>query len=335
VILILETFTSNAWDVMPNLREVAREGVLFSNVYATGNRSDRGLTGVLSGFPAYAGASLLVYPGKMYARPRLPVDLEREGYATSFYYAGDLNFGGFRAYITMSFQRAVTEDDFTGEAIARRFKWGVHDEYMLARLHDDLVAAPSPSLHVAFTMSSHEPFVVPGDVTVPGDSRGARLKNAIAYSDRCLGEFFRRCKESGVWDSTLFVLVADHGTRHIGELPPHDPAAYRIPLVFTGGPLLVRDTVVTTLGAQTDMVATLFSQLGMDYSRYHYSKDLLAPGVLPFAYYAYTHAAALVDERGACVLDLKSRKMIGENTSPDTRAALEAYLQVVDAEFKD
>ncbi|MDR2130753.1 MAG: sulfatase-like hydrolase/transferase [Odoribacteraceae bacterium] len=334
VVLLLETFTSNAWDVMPNMQALAREGIYFSNIYATGNRSDRGISGVISGFPTYPGASLLKYPARMHARPRFPLDMEREGYSTAFYYAGDLNFAGFRSYVTMTFQRFVTEKEFSGEAVKNAFKWGVHDEYMLDRLHDDLARAASPALHVAFTLSSHEPFEVPGEITFPGEENGMKLKNAIAYTDRCLGRFFRQCRESGTWDNTLFVLVADHGTRHIGNLAPHAPEAYKIPLIFTGGAMRVRDSVVTTLGSQTDVVATLLAQLGMDYSRYRYSKNLLNPRARPFAYYAYSHAAALLDGRGACILDLKSRKSLGDTNDPESRATLEAYLQVIETEFK-
>ena len=334
VVLLLESFTSNAWAVMPHLQAAARDGILFSNIYATGNRSDRGLTGVLGGFPAYPAASLLKYPARMHVQPRFSLDMERLGYHTAFYYAGDLNFAGFRSYVTMSFQRVVTERDFSGEAIENAFKWGVHDEYMLERLHDDLTRAPSPSLHVAFTMSSHEPFDVPGGTVVSGHERGAKLMNAIAYADRCLGRFLRRCKESGVWDHTLFVLIADHGTRHVGNLNPYDPSAFKIPLIFTGGVVTARDTVVSTLGSQTDLAATLLSQLDADHSRYRYSKNLLNPSALPFAYYAYSQAAALIDNRGACILDLKGHENLGDNASPLSRATLEAYLQSIEQEFK-
>jgi phosphoglycerol transferase MdoB-like AlkP superfamily enzyme len=334
VVLILESFTANAWDVMHETAAVAREGIYFSNILATGNRSDRGLSGILGGFPAYPGASLLRYPARAAALPRFPLDMAREGYSTAFYYAGDLNFAGFRSYVTMTFQRLVTEDDFSGEAIERRFKWGVHDEYLLDRLFDDMASATSPSLHVAFTMSSHEPFDVPGPATVPGEGRGDRLRNAIAYTDRCLGRFFRRCKESGVWDNTLFVLVADHGTCHVGNLDPGEPAAYAIPMIFTGGAAGVKDSVVTTIGSQTDLAATLLAWLGIDHSRYRYSKNLLDPSARPFAYYAYSRAAAFVDEGGACILDLETRAFRGDNERPASRAALEAYLQVVDGEFK-
>lgn len=334
VVLLLETFTLNAWDVMPNLKEIAKEGVFFSNVYATGNRSDRGLLGVISGFPAHPKVSMLKYPNKTFEQPRFPTDFEKIGYSTAFYYAGDLNFGGFRSYVTMSFQQQITENDFSGEAIENRFKWGVHDEYMLKRLAEDLTQAQSPFLYMAFTMSSHEPFEVPGETIVAGEDNDSKVKNAIAYTDRCLGAFFRECKASGIWENTLFVLLADHGTRHIGNLPPYVPEAFRIPLIFTGGVVETRDTVVETLGSQTDMIATLFGQLGMDATAYSYSKNLLDKRVVPFAFYAYSNTAAIIDENGPYILDLKSNQLLGSNTDEASGKLLKAYLQVMDQDFK-
>ena len=234
----------------------------------------------------------------------------------------------------MSFQSLVTEDDFSGEAIQNRFKWGVHDEYMFERLAEDLRGAPRPFMYMAFTLSSHEPFTVPMETQVPGEDSGSKLRNSIVYTDKCLGEFFERMKRSGIWDNTLFVLLADHGTRHVGQLQPHVPEAYRIPMIFTGGVLAVRDTVVDKIGSQTDMVATLYAQLGMDASAFRYSKNLLDPEAVPFAYYAFSNAAAVVNEEGAYILDLRTGKNLGANRAPRTGELLKAYLQVLDADFK-
>lgn len=334
VVFLLETFTSRALEAMPNLKAIAKEGIFFSRVYATGNRSDRGIQGVIGGFPSYPKVSMLKYPNKTYGHPRFPVDFEKEGYATRFYYAGDLNFGGFRSYITMSFQESVTEDDFSGEAIENRFKWGVHDGYMLDRLYEDLLKAPTPYLYMAFTMSSHEPFVVPMETRFPGEDNGSKLKNAIAYTDTCLGKFFQKCKKAGIWDNTLFVLIADHGTRHIGPLQPFVPEAYEIPMVFTGGVMSVRDSVVSTIGSQTDMVATLYAQLGMDASAFKYSKNLLNPSVIPFAFYAYPNAIAVVNGDGAYIYELGTKRNLGNNVNPEAGELVKAYLQVLDRDFK-
>lgn len=334
VVLLLETFTLNAWNDMPNLQRLAKEGVFFSNIYATGNRSDRGMLGVISAFPAHPKVSMLKYPNKTYNHPRFPVDFETAGYSTQFYYTGDINFGGFRSYVTMSFQQMVTENDFSGEAIEQRFKWGVHDGYMFERLHDDLLQAKQPFMYMAFTLSSHEPFTVPMETKIPGEDSGSKLRNAIAYTDQCLGDFFERVKASGLWDNTLFVLIADHGTRHIGQLQPHVPEAYRIPMVFTGGVLNVRDTVVDKIGSQTDMVATLYAQLGMDASAFRYSKNLLDTSSIPFAFYAFGNAAAIINEEGACIYDLRTKKNIGSNQNPNTLELVKAYLQVLNQDFK-
>ena len=319
---------------MPNLQRLAKEGVFFSNIYATGNRSDRGMLGVISAFPAHPKVSMLKYPNKTYNHPRFPVDFETAGYSTRFYYTGDINFGGFRSYVTMSFQQMVTENDFSGEAIEQRFKWGVHDGYMFERLHDDLLQAKQPFMYMAFTLSSHEPFTVPMETKIPGEDSGSKLRNAIAYTDQCLGDFFERVKASGLWDNTLFVLIADHGTRHIGQLQPHVPEAYRIPMVFTGGVLNVRDTVVDKIGSQTDMVATLYAQLGMDASAFRYSKNLLDASSIPFAFYAFGNAAAIINEEGACIYDLRTKKNIGSNQNPNTLELVKAYLQVLNQDFK-
>ena len=96
----------------------------------------------------------------------------------------------------------------------------------------------------------------------------------------------------------------------------------------------VQDSVVNTLGSQTDMVATLFAQLGMDASAFHYSKYLLDPTAVPFAFYAYSNAAAVVTNNGAYIYDLKTKKPIGPNTNPQDGELLKAYLQVVDRDFK-
>lgn len=339
VFILLESFTANAIEslggvpgITPNLDTLAKEGVLFSNIYATGSRSDRGMVAAISGLPSHPGVAIIRYPNKMVEFPRFPKDFEAEGYATRYYYAGDINFGNFRSYVTMSFQDMVTEDDFSGEAIRNRFKWGVHDEYMLDRLYEDILKAPRPFMYMAFNMSSHEPFKVPGEVTISGNDTESMFLNAIHYSDRCIGDFIRKCKASGVWENTLFIFMADHGTRHIKHVNPSTPQAYHIPLILTGGVLNVRDTVITTIGSQTDMIATVLAQLEMDHSHYRYSRNLLAGQLIPFAFYSYPSAAGVISEQGTSILDLQAFHYMEGDSIPSNDEALKAFLQIIDAE---
>ena len=341
VFLLLESFTANAVEalggvpgVTPNLNALAKEGVLFSRIYATGARSDRGMVAAISALPSNPSVALINYPNKIMNYPRFPKDLEAVGYETRYYYAGDINFGNFRSYVTMSFQGMVTEDDFSGEAIANRFKWGVHDEYMFERLYEDICQAKEPFMYMAFNMSSHEPFTVPGEVKFPGNDTEHLFMNAIYYSDRCLGDFIRKCKESGIWDNTLFILMADHGTRHIKHVDPNMPEAYHIPLILAGGVVQAHDTVVSTIGSQTDMVATVLAQLGLDPSGYKYSRNLLAPQAYPFAFYSYPNAAAVVSEVGVSIMNLQSRQFVAGDTLSRNKELLQAYLQEITTVLK-
>lgn len=336
VFLLLESFTANAVEVLggvpgvtPNLDSLAKEGILFSNIYASATRSDRGMLAAISAIPSHPSVAMIRYPNKINKYPRFPKDLEEVGYHTRYYYAGDINFGGFRSYVTMSFQSIVTEDDFSGEAIKNRFKWGVHDQYMFERLFEDIAKAPQPFMYMAFNMSSHEPFTVPGEVKIPGNDTEHKFLNAIHYSDRCIGDFVRKCKASGIWDNTLFILMADHGTSHIRHVDPSSPAMYHIPLIMTGGALNIQDTVISTIGSQTDMVATVLAQLGMDHSKYRFSRNLLADQVVPFAFYSYPSAAGVVSENAFSLLNLKSLRFMEQDTVGNNDEILKAYLQTV------
>ena len=197
-------------------------------------------------------------------------------------------------------------------------------------LFEDIKKAPQPFMYMAFNMSSHEPFEVPMETRITGSSEEKRFLNAIYYSDACIGDFIRKCKVSGLWDNTLFILVADHGTIKIGDLQPFEPKAFHIPLLFAGGALNVQDTVISTIGSQSDIAATLLAQLGMDASGYRYSKNLLAEDIIPFAFYSYSNAMGIVSQEGISIYDLKNNTYLRGDSLTLNNERLKAYLQVLD-----
>ena len=95
----------------------------------------------------------------------------------------------------------------------------------------------------------------------------------------------------------------------------------------------VRDTVISTIGSQTDMVATVLAQLGLDHTAYKYSRNLLAMPAKPFAFYSYSNAAAVVSEEGVSILNLQSRQFIAGDTLQENKQLLKAYLQEITTEL--
>lgn len=134
IILILwESFTAKTVKslggmegVTPEFEKLISEGVLFSNFYASSDRSDRGITAVLSGYPAQPTRSIIKTPAKACKLPTLASSLDKAGYSTSFYYGGELDFANIRSYLVNSgFDKMVGKDDF--EEKDCNSKWGAHD----------------------------------------------------------------------------------------------------------------------------------------------------------------------------------------------------------------
>lgn len=238
VIVMLESFSANlvgytgaSRDATPRLNQIANEGISFTQAYASGNRTDKGVVAVNSGFPAQANASILTIPSKAKKLPSLIQVFKRRGYATQFYYGGEPEFANKKAYLlNAGIDNMYVLDDYPNSTY--KGKWGVPDEITLKQLAKDIKTAKSPFFKLALTLSSHEPFDYPNSPN--GLSSKMAFETSVRYTDSCLGVFWNEVKET---PNTLFVFIADHG-RHTdaGELDKV-PWVTKIPVVIAGAAL--------------------------------------------------------------------------------------------------
>ena len=338
VVILLESFSAQVVgalggeNVTPNLDALAREGILFSNIYAASDRSDKGLVATLAGYQVLPSYSIIQYPHKSQSLSFMPQKLRASGYHDlSYIYGGDIGFKGMNSFVTLSgFEKVITIDDFP--LSARGEKWGVHDEYTFKSLVEEMAASTNndhPYFKYYFTLSSHEPFDVPME-KVNQDP----YLNSVYYTDRCLGDFFTEVKERGLWDNTLFILVADHGTPGPKKATSQMMDRYHIPMVWTGGALAVQDTVVSTLGSQKDLVTTLLNQLTVNSDMFYFSKDLLSAETEEYAFFTYPDAFGYITPNSYQVYDNAAKKyvtIIGD-VSPLDSLRGKAMLQVVSAD---
>lgn len=290
ILVILESFSAHLMpslggeDVASGLDSLGREGVLFTNFYASSFRTDRGLAAILSSFPAPPSTSLLKYVDKFEKLPSLPSVLRGEGYDAAYYYGGDANFTNMQAYLVSSgFSPIVSDKDFP--VADRTSKWGAHDGKVFTRAFEEIKAAASgrslgiPRLSVVQTSSSHEPFKVP--YSNPRFAPEPR-KNAFAYTDSCLTVFVDSLRTLPNWDRTLLVILPDH----YGCWPENiasAPERHHIPLVFAGGALTVSGVRIDKPASQTDLGATLLAMMGISSGALHYSRDIFSEETAPVA----------------------------------------------------
>ena len=323
VFFILESFSQNAWEAMPCLRQLANEGIYFSQVAASSFRTDRGVLATLSGFPGQPTSSLMVVPGKSQHLPQLGKSLGNEGYRLKFWYGGDEDFTNMRSYlISGGFLERVNDHSFP--VSQRLSKWGVPDHILFPLAASEIAhrTETAPTLDVILSLSSHEPFEVP---TI--DRYHHPYLNSIAYTDSCLGAFVDTLRQSEAWSKTLLVFVADHGYPYPGDVQNHEPRRYAIPIVWAGGAVKTHREV-TTLCSQIDLVPTLLSQMAIDHSDYLFTKDVLDSTAVPFAFYSFNDGFGLLTPQDTVVVDAKSdRRIIGENEETEKRAR--AFMQCV------
>ena len=319
VLFLVESFGRSTVDervggepVAPEFQRLKGEGVYFDNLFANSFRTDRGTVAVLSGFPAQTKMSVMKLPVKSQRLPSIARSLRREGYATSFYHGGDLNFTHTASYLYgTGFDRLTWQKDLHFDAPTS--KWGYADDVVIDAFTDHVLAEAAsqrPFFAAMLTLSSHEPF------DVPFAKFDDPMLNAMAFTDACLGRFVERVRQTPVWKDLLVILIADHAYPYPYGIANSDALRHRIPMLWLGGAVR-RPAVVETYGSQSDLAATLLAQLGIAHGDFLFSRDLFDPARPKFGYWCFNNGFGVADAGGTTIFDCTSARVI----SPDSTAA--------------
>jgi phosphoglycerol transferase MdoB-like AlkP superfamily enzyme len=335
MIIVLESFSGYLIGplggdslVTPNMNRYAKEGILFSEFYASGTRTDKAMPAILDGYPAQPAQSIIKEPKKSQSLPSLVKILIENGYNSSFWYGGEINFANFNSFVIGSgFHDIITKNDF--DPVNYNSKWGVHDHVLFKTLKDSMSVVREPFLKVILTLSSHEPFDVPMEPVFSGSDDKTKYKNSVYYADNALGSFLDWAKKTDWWKNTLIIMVADHCAR-LPEMPNYEPAVFRIPMLWVGGAVEKKGMRIEKLGSQADIPITLLNQLGIAGS-FPFAKDLFSDKSKSFAFYTYNEGFGFITDSSAVGFDLKSRTpMLMDGKDPENGETKgKAYLQVL------
>ena len=326
--------------IAPQFDSLCKDGLLFTHLYSSGNRSQQGLASILGGFPALPITTLTTSPEKMRQTPTITRLFNAAGYASAFYYGGQLRYGNIKAYLMHNqFQTIVEEADLNREI--PRGKLGVHDGFMFQYLLKQLDKTRQPFFVNYFTLSSHSPYDEPMEPRIDfGDSED-KFHNAVYYTDSVLGAFMREARKQDWYANTLIVLVADHSHQTYTHRPIYAQGYRHIPMLITGGALKpeFRGASYDKVCSQTDLSTTILKQLQMDASDFPWSKNLMNPYVPEFAYFELNQGFGWIRPEGYLAYDHFNNRFFA-NTYPDSlkQEALEqgaAYLQVLFQEYMD
>ncbi len=272
----------NTAGLTPNLDALVKDGLLFNRLYATGNRTVRGMEAVTLSVPPTPGQSIVKRPNNanMFS---LGFVFRDKGYDTRFFYGGFGYFDNMNAFFGGNGFDVTDRSNLSAEEISFSNIWGVCDEDILGRAlreFDQSASQKKPFFGYVMTTSNHRPFTYPeGKIDIP--SKTGR-SGGVKYTDYAIGRFIDEARHHSWFNNTIFVIVADHCAGSAGrqELPVH---SYHIPLIFYG-PGIIKPGVNSTLASQIDLGPTLFGLLKWQYHSKFFGKDILASDFTPRAY---------------------------------------------------
>lgn len=314
IFIIWESFTKKATEkliggesVTPQFNALKSEGIYFSNIYASGDRTDKGLPAVLSGYPAQPTASIITEPNKSAKLPVLSKDFGNNAYSTAFYYGGETEFANIKSYLyEADFQRIVSKQDF--EAKDWNSKWGAHDGAVYKKFLNDHSKINQPFFSTLLTLSSHEPFEVPITTKFIGEDAESKFMNAMFYADQSFGNFIAEAQKQTWWENTLVVVIADHGHR----IPETGTKAddFKIPMLWLGGALDKKGIEIKNVNSQIDLASTILRQVNLNAYAYNWSKNIFDVNTKQWAFFAFNNGFGYVNQSKDYVFNNIGQKII-------------------------
>ena len=323
VLIVLESFSAKVvgevggekYASTPYLDKISKQGISFSNAYASSFRSDKGLLAITTGFPSGARQTLTNFPAELSSKPNI-FNLFKSRYWSSFYYGGNLDFANIKVLFSDA-NELKSLGDFSSN---KKNVWGVHDEDVFQTFADDFISRKMPQFSMLFSLSSHEPFDVPNY-----HKKEDPYLNSIAYTDSCLGLLINQIKESDKWSNTLIIITADHGVIRPDNAPIYSETNFKIPLIFTGG-VVRQDSVIHEIVSQSDLPSTLASYLNKP--TVFSQQSVLQPS--NYAFYSYHNGIVSVTPDCIQYYDLNHKKYL---TDSCTLPLEKAYFQLANDDF--
>ncbi|MCD4772580.1 MAG: sulfatase-like hydrolase/transferase [Bacteroidales bacterium] len=347
VFLIMESWSADLIEslgadpgITPEFHKLEKEGVLFTNIYSPGSRSEQGMASIFSGFPSHPISAITVQPDKFVGLSSLTHIFNDKGYSSSFYFGGQLIYGNIKSYIIYNKFDRITEGCNFNSDIPKG-KLTVHDQYVFNRMLNELNEDKEPFFSALFTSSTHSPFDMPMKIKHFRDDNFNLYLNSAWYTDSCIGDFMLKAKRQAWFDNTLFIIVADHSHHSYKHYPYHSKEYHKIPLLFCGNVIKeeFRGTTIDKLGVQTDIATTLLKQLNIDDSEFYRSKNLLNPYSPDFAYIAFEEGIGWVRPAGDFFYDNRFDHYYHIHLDPAIQDSVikegKAFLQIIFKEYME
>ena len=261
----IDYLSGQNYGVTPNIDRFARNGLVFENFFANGQRSVDGAQSILTGIPPLPGMPDITALSVNYSSLG---QLASDNHYRTIFLTTTLR----EAFSMDLIAGAAGFDDYHGledyplllnyiDAADRPLGWDYEAfMYLLKQLDGE------KSNYVAFVNASsdHTPFArmqEPFNQYEHGtDTEGGYL-NMLHYTDWALGEFINEYKKRKDFEETVFIITADHALPHFQGVEPY--GKFRIPLIIYS-PKNISPGRSQMFASQIDLFPTIIKLLDLE-----------------------------------------------------------------------
>lgn len=258
--------------ITPFLDQFKNESLNFTNFFATGTRTVRGLEALTLSIPPTPGSSIVRRPGNENLFSIASI-LKPLNYEMQFIYGGYGYFDNMNYFFANNGFKVIDRGNMDSNEITFSNVWGVSDENLLDKAlkeADKAIEQNKPFFQFIMTTSNHRPFTFP-DNKIDLPSKSGR-NAAVKYTDFALGEFIKKAKEKKWFENTIFIITADHcaSTKGKTQIPMQK---YHIPL-FIYAPKILSPKNIDIAASQIDLPPTILGLLNISYNSNFFGNDI-------------------------------------------------------------
>ncbi len=273
-------------NITPTLDSLANESVFFTNLFATGTRTVRGMEAITLSIPPTPGRSIVKRKNNT-GLFTIGEIFKNKGYERNFFYGGDGYFDNMNSYFggngfnivdrgrgfLLDKSIKTTRTNIENEEVSFENAWGVCDTDIYNKVikeADKAHETGKPFFDFVMTTSNHKPYTYPeGKIDIPS---GSGRSGAIKYTDFAIGKFLKTARTKPWYKNTVFVIMSDHCASSAGKWEL-DVRNYHIPAMIYNLPN-INPQKVNKLSSQIDIFPTLFGYLNWDYSSNLFGVDI-------------------------------------------------------------
>jgi phosphoglycerol transferase MdoB-like AlkP superfamily enzyme len=212
----------SSFEIVPEITKYRRGAATFTNIYAHVPATNKSLVSILCSVYPWISYKSLTEEHPEIMLESISAELKKKGYRTGFFSAGDFRFQrGDEFLARQQFDLVVgyknlacAGKEFRNSTREWPFQDSYDDECMMKAFSQWVDQSVSRHFFaVLWPVQTHHPYSLVEDEADfrVGSPEFNRYLNALRHSDRLLGRLLYWLDYRGLLDSTLVVIVGDHG----------------------------------------------------------------------------------------------------------------------------